>query len=360
LNTHANPHATTPRAARIAIVVALCAIGGCATRAPAPVVERAPLAAPPPAVVEAPPPAPVPPPPPVPTYTVKRGDTLRTIAQANNVDARSLAAWNNLDNPNRLSVGQVLRLGPPPADNALPVPGPTDVSGPGVTTAPLRSVAPVGTTSEGTPPPPPPSAAGPRTADNFKTGPKAVKLPYSPEAMRDFGKLAQAAPSAAAPAGAATGASAGSAAVGAGASTARPAAPPAGGQPPLGGDDDRLDWTWPAKGRIVGSFSETSNLKGIDIAGTAGTPIVASAAGKVVYAGTGLRGYGLLVIIKHNDTYLSAYAHNRSIAVKEGDVVARGQKIAEMGNTDADQVKLHFEIRRLGKPMDPMRFLPAP
>jgi lipoprotein NlpD len=79
-----------------------------------------------------------------------------------------------------------------------------------------------------------------------------------------------------------------------------------------------------------------------------------------VYAGTGLRGYGLLVIIKHNDTYLSAYAHNRSIAVKEGDVVARGQKIAEMGNTDADQVKLHFEIRRLGKPMDPMRFLPAP
>jgi len=99
-------------------------------------------------------------------------------------------------------------------------------------------------------------------------------------------------------------------------------------------------------------------LKGIDIAGTAGTPVVASAAGKVVYAGTGLRGYGKLVIIKHNDAYLSAYAHNRDIVVKEGDSVARGQKIAEMGNTDADQVKLHFEIRRLGKPMDPARYLP--
>jgi lipoprotein NlpD len=340
-----NPHATLQHAGRIAIAVALCVLAGCATRAPAPVIERAPLTAPPPAAAVAPPPpAAAPAPPPVPTYTVRRGDTLRTIAQANNVDARSLAAWNHLDNPNRLEVGQVLKLGPPPADNALPVPGPTDVTGPGVTTAPLKSVPPVGTTPEGAAPPAP--VAGARNVENFKSAPKAVKVPYSPEAMRDFGKLAQAAPAGAAPPGAA-------------ASAARPAAPPA-ASPPLGGDDDRLDWTWPAKGRVITTFSETANLKGIDIAGAAGTPIVASAAGKVVYAGTGLRGYGLLVIIKHNDTYLSAYAHNRAIFVKEGDTVARGQKIAEMGNTDADQVKLHFEIRRLGKPMDPMRFLPAP
>lgn len=332
--------------ARIAGVVALCAIAGCATRAPAPVVERAPLT-PPPAVVEAPPPAPVPPPAAaVPTYTVKRGDTLRTIAQANGVDARSLVAWNNLANPDRLAVGQVLKLGPPPADNALPVPGPTDVSGPGVTTTPLRTAPPVGTAPGVVPPPS--AAVAPRTADNLKSSPKAIKVPYSPEAMRDFGKLAQAAPSApsVAPSPGA-------------APAARPSPPPA-SSPPLGADDDRLDWTWPAKGRVITTFSETANLKGIDIAGAAGTPIVASAAGKVVYAGTGLRGYGLLVIIKHNDTYLSAYAHNRAIMVKEGDTVARGQKIAEMGNTDADQVKLHFEIRRLGKPMDPMRFLPAP
>jgi lipoprotein NlpD len=344
------PHAFVQHATRIAGVVALCAIAGCATRAPAPVIERAPLT-PPPAVVEAPPPATVTPPPaPVPTYTVKRGDTLRTIAQANGVDARSLVAWNNLANPDRLTVGQVLKLGPPPAGNALPEPGPTDATGPGVTTAPLRSVPPVGTAAGATPgtAPLPSTSAGPRTADNFKSGPKAIKLPYSPEAARDFGKLAQAAP--ATPAGAPSPGAA---------PAARPSPPPA-SSPPLGGDDDRLDWAWPAKGRVITTFSETANLKGIDIAGAAGTPIVASAAGKVVYAGTGLRGYGLLVIIKHNDTYLSAYAHNRAIMVKEGDTVARGQKIAEMGNTDADQVKLHFEIRRLGKPMDPMRFLPAP
>ena len=128
--------------------------------------------------------------------------------------------------------------------------------------------------------------------------------------------------------------------------------------PSTGGDGDQLDWAWPAKGKIVTAFSETANLKGIDIAGTAGEPVRASAAGRVVYAGNGLRGYGKLIIIKHNATYLSAYAHNRDILVKEGQQVTRGQKIAEMGNTDADQVKLHFEIRRHGKPMDPTKYLP--
>ncbi len=115
---------------------------------------------------------------------------------------------------------------------------------------------------------------------------------------------------------------------------------------------------WPATGKLVTGFSDTANLKGIDIAGKEGQPVAASAAGKVVYAGTGLRGYGKLVIIKHNATYLSAYAHNREILVKEGQQVAKGQKIAEMGNTDSDQVKLHFEIRRQGKPVDPLKYLP--
>jgi len=123
-------------------------------------------------------------------------------------------------------------------------------------------------------------------------------------------------------------------------------------------DDDKLGWLWPTTGKVVGGFSETANLKGIDIAGKAGQPVRASAAGKVVYAGAGLRGYGKLIIIKHNKTYLSAYAHNREILVKEGQLVAKGQQVAEMGDSDADQVKLHFEIRRLGKPVDPTRFLP--
>ena len=123
-------------------------------------------------------------------------------------------------------------------------------------------------------------------------------------------------------------------------------------------DDDNLGWIWPATGKIVTGFSESANLKGIDIAGRAGQPVLASAAGRVVYAGAGLRGYGKLVIVKHNNTYLSAYAHNREILVKEGQQVSKGQKIGEMGDTDADQVKLHFEIRRLGKPIDPAKFLP--
>ncbi|MGA8034035.1 MAG: peptidoglycan DD-metalloendopeptidase family protein, partial [Casimicrobiaceae bacterium] len=122
--------------------------------------------------------------------------------------------------------------------------------------------------------------------------------------------------------------------------------------------DDQLNWMWPAKGKVVAQFSDTANLKGIDIAGTAGEPVYASAAGRVVYAGSGLRGYGKLIIIKHNATYLSAYAHNQNILVKEGQQVARGQKIAEMGSTDASRVMLHFEIRRFGKPMDPEKFLP--
>ena len=131
----------------------------------------------------------------------------------------------------------------------------------------------------------------------------------------------------------------------------KPAPPPADG-------DEKVDWVWPAKGKIVTGFSEAASLKGIDIAGASGQPVAASAGGKVVYAGTGLRGYGKLIIIKHNGTFLSAYAHNKEILVKEGQQVTRGQKIAEMGNTDADQVKLHFEIRRQGKPVDPLRYLP--
>ena len=123
-------------------------------------------------------------------------------------------------------------------------------------------------------------------------------------------------------------------------------------------DDAKLDWAWPTSGKVIAGFSEGSNLKGIDIAGKAGQPVLASAAGRVVYAGAGLRGYGKLVIVKHNNTYLSAYAHNREILVKEGQQVSKGQKIGEMGDTDADQVKLHFEIRRLGKPIDPAKFLP--
>jgi lipoprotein NlpD len=326
-------------------------VAGCAMRRAAPVEERDLRARPP---VLAPAPSTEPgvssstdnasrPEPTVATYTVKRGDTLYQIALDNGLDYRELAAWNSIENANRIFVGQVLRLGAP-GDTTTASAAPD-----GVTTAPLRS-APPPVAETRTPAtvgavPAASSAASPAAGGNLKTSPKAIKEPYSDQAVRELTLAATAVP---APPGEA----------------ARPAtaAPPRVEAPRAsageGDDDDRLDWAWPAKGKIVGGFSDTANLKGIDIAGSAGDPVVATAPGKVVYAGSGLRGYGKLIIIKHNKTYLSAYAHNRDILVKEGQQVARGQKIAEMGNSDADAVKLHFEIRRLGKPMDPARYLP--
>jgi lipoprotein NlpD len=342
---------------RAFLIAVLVAIAGCATRTPAPVLERAPAGAPAgavaPADVAAPPVAEAS----VPTYTVKRGDTLYLIALDKGLAYRDLAAWNNIENVNVIRVGQVLRLVPPGAAGTAAAPaGATTDPATGVVTMPLRPPAAIteARPDTGTPAPAatPAAPATARTADTFKTAPKAVKEPYTADAARDFAKTLAAANAAPKPPVDAAAAPAPVAAA-----RSEPAARPA--SPAAGSDDDRLDWMWPAKGRVVGTFSDTANLKGVDIAGTTGQPVVASAAGKIVYAGNGLRGYGQLVIIKHNEAYLSAYAHNSRIVVKEGDAVTRGQKIAEMGNTDADQVKLHFEIRRQGKPMDPQKYLPA-
>ncbi|XXK23400.1 peptidoglycan DD-metalloendopeptidase family protein [Arenicellales bacterium nBUS_48] len=117
-------------------------------------------------------------------------------------------------------------------------------------------------------------------------------------------------------------------------------------------------WVWPADGIVIGRFEDNTGDNGIDISGQSGDPIQAAAGGKVVYAGTGLRGYGLLLILKHDETYLSAYAHNRAVMAKEGDEVGKGQVIAEMGQTGAESPRLHFEIRKDGKPVDPLRYLP--
>jgi lipoprotein NlpD len=122
--------------------------------------------------------------------------------------------------------------------------------------------------------------------------------------------------------------------------------------------DEGLGFIWPSNGSLIGGFDEVKN-KGLDFAGKAGDPVLASADGQVVYAGAGLRGYGNLIILKHNNTFLTAYAHNQKLLVKEDQKVRKGEKIAEMGNTDADRVKLHFEVRRQGKPVDPAKFLPA-
>jgi lipoprotein NlpD len=359
------------RARRLAAGALVMLLAACATRMPAPVVDRS---APPPAPPAA---APAPATAPAPerdwrpqTHTVKRGDTLHAIALDYGLDYRDLASWNNIENVNLIRVGQVLRLRAPGDTGTADAGAP---AGPGVTTAPLRTGPPV--VAGDARPPASPSATplivpGQRNAETYKSQPKAVKEPYSEQALRDVQRTIAAAPPPAAvpqPPVAMPGPAPGAVPVPVPASEptvvartdpkpeVRSEPKPA---PAADEDDDKIEWLWPATGKIVTGFSDTANLKGIDIAGKAGQPVIASAAGKVVYAGTGLRGYGKLVIVKHSNTFLSAYAHNKDLLVKEGQQVTRGQKIAEMGNTDSDEVKLHFEIRKLGKPVDPTKYLP--
>jgi lipoprotein NlpD len=142
------------------------------------------------------------------------------------------------------------------------------------------------------------------------------------------------------------------------ASSAAVASAPASAVKPAAAADGEINWIWPANGVVLAGFDEVKN-KGLDIGGAAGEPVLAAADGRVVYVGAGLRGYGNLIILKHDNVFLTAYAHNRTLLVKEDQSVLKGQKIAEMGNSDADRVKLHFEVRRQGKPVDPAKYLPA-
>ena len=232
-------------------------------------------------------------------YTVRKGDTLLRIALDFGQNYRDLVTWNNLANPDDIKVGQVLRVSQPEGERSA-----------NVQTQPV---------------PMPPAASVPR-----KTEPRADKTPYNE------GKVATTTPPPA--------------------TTTIPAVtPPA---TAAASDEARLSWMWPSEGRVIATFDDGRN-KGLDIAGKLGQPVVAAGSGKVMYAGSGIRGYGNLVIVKHSNSLLSAYAHNRRIVVKEGDNVSRGQVIAEMGDSDADTVKLHFEIRQQGKPVDPTRFLPV-
>ena len=251
------------------------------------------------------------------TYTVRRGDTLLRIAFDHGQSYRDLVAWNNLADPDDIKVGQVLRVAPNERQASS-------------------------TTVVTTPVPMPPDS---RPAVPRKTAPRADKKAYedTADARSDkAGERAETVAAAAAPAPAVAVAAAGSRV----------------GSTVTATDDEKLSWMWPSDGRIIATFDEGKS-KGIDIAGRAGQQVMAAGAGKVMYAGSGIRGYGNLVIVKHSNSLLSAYAHNRAIVVKEGDNVAKGQVIAEMGDSDAETVKLHFEIRQQGKPVDPSRFLPS-
>jgi lipoprotein NlpD len=353
----------TARIGRLAtLVVIAAALAGCVSRTPAPVVDRrAPAPAKPaPAPVA---PAPVAAPQPD-TYVVKRGDTLYSIALDSGVDWRELAALNQITDPSKLQVGQVLQVRPPAA-----APGPDGVVVSPVTQGPAIAGRPLGT--EAPPPAPgapatgptPPSVPGSPPAGGLRTEPKGLRLPYSDENLAavqraDATRIA-AAPKPEAPPAVAKPEPA-PAAKPEPAPAAKPeAAPaPAPSRPDQNGGEDRVDWAWPAAGKVIATFNGASS-KGVDIAGRVGDPVYASAPGRIVYSGEGIPAYGKLVIIRHNGTYLSAYAHNSQILVKEGQTVTRGQKIAEVGSSGAESPRLHFEIRRLGRPVDPMQYLPS-
>ncbi|WP_230623770.1 peptidoglycan DD-metalloendopeptidase family protein [Chromobacterium violaceum] len=270
------------------------------------------------------------------TYVVKPGDNLFRISLNHGLKYKDVAAWNNLPD-NNIKVGQVLRL-TPPGGAANAAAAATD----------KPAAAPIVAANE----------AGKNVGgSSVKAYPKALKQPYSSEAVKNLpaqseGRAAgnnnaqTSAPAVVPPPAKKPEASA---------VTQAPAPAKEASAPSAKQEEDAVAWAWPTEGKMTKGYSDSN--KGIEISGRMGQPVLAAGDGKVVYSGAGLRGYGKLIIIKHNKTFLSAYAHNSQLLVKEGQTVKKGQKIAEMGNTDADQVKLHFEIRRYGKPVDPMQYL---
>ncbi len=288
-------------------------------------------------------------------HVVKKGDTLHSLGLEYGYDYKEIAQKNNIAPPYIIHIGQQLKLPVETktvAASGSPISPATQEKGAsddGVVITPLKTEP--GVIGSGTVQPVPaqpgaiqPGATQPKAVAGgppLLSEPKALREPYSEQAMTppkavktaDATKVAEQ-PKAAEPA-------------------AKDAAKPAAAV-----ESAATEWAWPANGKILAGFNDTS-AKGIDIAGTQGQAVNASAAGKVIYVGSDLRGYGKLVIIKHDKDYLSVYAHNSQIVVKEGQQVSKGQKIAEMGSTDSDRVKLHFEIRRQGKSVDPAKFLPA-
>ncbi|MDM9557482.1 peptidoglycan DD-metalloendopeptidase family protein [Bordetella petrii] len=268
LSFRATRVARRPRAAWVAGLIGLALLAGCSTtktRAPVVDLSNQPAAAQPGG-----------------TYVVKPGDTLYQIARANNVDIESVKRWNNISDPNQISVGQVLRLsGSAAAKPSAPAPTPAPV----------------------------------------EAKPVPLGEPETPPATT---------PPAQTPAPVAT--------------------------PPRASDASLITWGWPSSGPVTQTFS--TSTKGIDIGGALGDPVSAAADGKVMYSGNGVRGLGNLIIINHQNGFITAYAHNRTLLVKTGQTVKRGAKIAEIGQTDTTSPRLHFEIRRQGTPVDPLQYLP--
>ncbi len=313
------------RSGKTLAVCTACLLAACASNEPAPVIDRS-LESAPHASPSAPRGRRTPPAEPAAgEYRVVAGDTLYAIAFRHGLDYRELAAWNHIAPPYRIYVGQQLRL-------RAPEPG----------TAPSAAVAP------------PVVAENPHVDNAAK--PPATPAPAAPSTAAPTDNAAPAATDKPAPR--AVAAVPPAATQGATKPPANAAAAATERAPELNAGG--VSWRWPAAGEVIGTFvAGDQTHQGIDIAGREGDPVVAAADGDVVYSGNGLIGYGDLIIIKHNANFLSAYGHNRKRLVQEGEHVKAGQRIAEMGASSAARDELHFEIRRNGKPVNPLDYLPA-
>lgn len=235
-------------------------------------------------------------------YVAQRGDTVQNVALAFGVDPKDLARWNGVSESDALIPGQTLQVTPPASVATV-----SPITGSGQ--AEVRPLPSPGVAAPGASAPLPPTAGPPLATPPVAVSPPAVPpVPAVPEPSR------------------------------------APAA--------------SLPWIWPTPGKVIETFDDPRN-KGIDIAGNEGAPVQAAADGEVVYVGSAVRGYGNLVIVRHSDDFITAYAHNRKVLVAEKQSVKRGQAIAELGRSDADRPKLHFEIRHQGKPVDPLKYLPS-
>jgi lipoprotein NlpD len=265
------------------------------------------------------------------TYKVNKGDTLYSIAFRNGVDFRDLASWNNIAAPYTIWPGQELKLAP--ANGKAPTPAPVHTTGAVVAAAPKPAPAHQA----------PPSQPQPGFVP--ATSPEATAAATAAPTLAPAASTTPVVPVAGAPV--------------ATASTTPPPAPVAPAAPGATRSNGGITWRWPADGSLIKRFQSGDAIPGIEIAGKTGDPVRAAADGVVVYSGNGLVGYGELVIVKHNDSFLSAYGHNSKRLVKEGQRVSAGQQIAEMGATGASRDELQFQIRKDGNPVDPMGYLPS-
>lgn len=309
------------------------------------------------------------------THTVKKGDTLFSLGLQYGEDYKEIARINQISPPYVIRVNQVLKLRETSAERES---GSTvaPVAKPSISKPETLGQNPVINTSENVILAPQQTESVTPVIQNETptqiSRPKAIREPYSEKALSAVNptanstKTAKPAPDtvAANPAEPAKNlpnkadTTLANQSPDASKTTVDPVADANATKTPPAELEDSLEWLWPTTGKLLASFNDGSS-KGIDIGGVSGQAILAAARGKVIYAGSDLRGYGKLVIIKHSKNYLSVYAHNKQILVKEGQAVQKGQKISEMGNTDTDTIKLHFEIRFQGRSVDPAKYLPA-